>query len=446
MFGLNSGLSFAFENAETSGEGEIDEVEMMSEVSDSVDTAETINTDVERLDAAEDDVGEIEQQVEVMDEAIESGDGLSEDAAKAVEISIERACNRLNMRRPYSTRISKEAFSAPSSRLAATRIAREETERNVVLRVYDGIKKYIMDLVARVKAWFTEKFEINNRLIRAAEEMKKKASEAKGGKDAAFESKEARNFTDGDKLDMGRIVDVLGEHITLTATFGNAATAVTGSMAGIKGIAEKIKPENGPTREELVKELNAEMDKVKNAFSSAKLGEKSGDGLYKGVAFSIDSVNATGEDGKSYFKVRVKPAANRPTDKVVISATKITEVPKVCGKIIELGKANQGLKAKAGEVDKLSKTLDEVISKTMAAITSIKNSQETEGEKKVSAASKEISKAASALASNMSVIMGTLPGLNLDAMKGAYEICRQVVASAGGSMLGNAATKAKNLG
>lgn len=445
MFGLNSGLSFAFENAETSGEGEIDEVEMMSEVSDSVDTAETINTDVERLDAAEDDVGEIEQQVEVMDEAIESGDGLSEDAAKAVEISIERACNRLRMKRPYSTRISKEAFSAPSSRLAATRIAREETERNIVLRVYDGIKKYIMDLVARVKAWFTEKFEANNRLIRAAEEMKKKASEAKGGKDAAFESKEARNFTDGDKLDMGEVVYVLKTHVDVTNSFAAAATAVTTSMGGIKGIAEKIKPENGPTREQLVTELNAEMDKVKNAFSGAKL-DKADAKLYKNLEFSIDSVAASGEDGKGYFKVRVRPAANRPTGKVVVESANVGAVSGVCDGIIGLGKANQGLKTKAGEVDKLSKTLDEVISKTMAAITSIKNSQETEGEKNVSAASKEISKAASALASNMSVIMGTLPGLNLDAMKGAYEICRQVVASAGGSMLGNAATKAKNLG
>lgn len=445
MFGLNSGLSFAFENAETSGEGEIDEVEMMSEVSDSVDTAETINTDVERLDAAEDDVGEIEQQVEVMDEAIESGDGLSEDAAKAVEISIERACNRLNLRRPYSTRISKEAFSAPSSRLAATRIAREETERNIVLRVYDGIKKYIMDLVARVKAWFTEKFEINNRLIRAAEEMKKKASEAKGGKDAAFESKEARNFTTDSKLDMKKVGGVLQMHITLTNAFANAASAVTASMGGIKGIAEKIKPENSPTRDQLVTELNGEMEKVKTAFNGAKLDENSGSGLYKGLNFTIDSVDASGEDGKGYFKVRVKPAANRANDKVVVESANVSAVSGVCDGIIGLGKANQGLKAKAGEVDKLSKTLDEVISKTMAAITSIKNSQETEGEKNVSAASKEISKAASALASNMSVIMGTLPGLNLDAMKGAYEICRQVVASAGGSMLGNAATKAKNL-
>lgn len=446
MFGLNSGLSFAFENAETSGGGEVDEVEMMSEVSDSVDTAETINTDVERLDAAENDVGEIEQQVEVMDEAIESGDGLSEDAAKAVEISIERACNRLRMKRPYSTRISKEAFSAPSSRLAATRIAREETERNVVLRVYDGIKKYIQDLIARVKAWFTEKFEINNRLIRAAEEMKKKASEAKGGKDAAFDSKEARNFTTENKLSMGKVEEVLKAHIALTDAFANAATAVTASMGGIKGIAEKIKPENTPSREELVTELNGEMEKVKTAFGAAKLGEKFSNKLYKGLNFTIDSVDGSGEDGKGYFKVRVRPAANRPTDKVVVESANTGGVQGVCNEIIGLGKANQGLKAKAGEVDKLSKTLDEVISKTMAAITSIKDSQETAGEKNVSAASKEISKAASALASNMSVIMTTLPGLNLDAMKGAYEICRQIVASAGGSMLGNAATAAKNLG
>lgn len=438
------GLMAAFENDST--DAPVDEVEVMSEVSDAVDGSEEINTDVQRLDAAEADVGEVEAQVDLMDESIESGEGLSEDAARAVEISIERACNRLGMRRPASMKISREAFKSPSSRLMATRIAKEEAEEGIIKRVWNKIKEFVLGLVKRVKDWFNEKFEANNRLIRAAEAMKKSAGSAKGGKDAAFESKEARNFTTKTELNLDDVSLVLTGHFTMTDELSNALGSVPTAMAALSSEAESLsKLGEAPDRAAIITSLSDKLKPVDAAIKAATTKASSGTStLYGGVKVEQISIEASGDDGKAFNKIRIIPAQNRPNGKVVVKSD-ASKVAEVCDDIIELGKANQKMKAQTSELDKLSKNLDTLITKVVSAAASIKDSKEGEGEKTIAETNKALQKAANALVTNTSVIMGTIPGLNLNAMKGAYEICRQVVSSVDGSITGKAQTAIKNI-
>ena len=438
------GLMAAFENDST--DAPVDEVEVMSEVSDAVDGSEEINTDVQRLDAAEADVGEVEAQVDLMDESIESGEGLSEDAARAVEISIERACNRLGMRRPASMKISREAFKSPSSRLMATRIAKEEAEEGIIKRVWNKIKEFVLGLVKRVKDWFNEKFEANNRLIRAAEAMKKSAGSAKGGKDAAFESKEARNFTTKTELNLDDVSLVLTGHFTMTDELSNALGGVPTAMAALSSEAESLsKLGEAPDRAAIITSLSEKLKPVEKAIEVATTKASNGNStLYGGVKVEQISFAASGDDGKAFNKIRIIPPANKPTGKVVVKSD-ASKVPAVCDDIIELGKANQKMKAQTSELDKLSKNLDTLITKVVSAAASIKDSKEGEGEKAIAETNKALQKAANALVTNTSVIMGTIPGLNLNAMKGAYEICRQVVSSVDGSITGKAQTAIKNI-
>ena len=151
----NKGLVFAMESEEVV---DAPVEEMVPESQAEVETASAEVTEqvgeIESMDGAvvdaEADAGTLGDIQEVMADSVESGEGLTEEAAQIAEVAVESIRARLGMKRDQKVMPAMESFGSKSSRLAATKIAMEG--------VMETIKSIWANIVKAVK-WVWEKIK-----------------------------------------------------------------------------------------------------------------------------------------------------------------------------------------------------------------------------------------------------------------------------------------------
>lgn len=133
----------------------VDEVSQASdEMDDMEDSIEETEADVDTLDSIHD----------TMEESVERGEGLSEDAAEIAEVAIEAIAARLGIKREGRLLPATESFKSTNSRVMATKIAMEETKslaaqaKDAIIKAFNWIMeklkefaKYIMQNISKLK-------------------------------------------------------------------------------------------------------------------------------------------------------------------------------------------------------------------------------------------------------------------------------------------------------
>lgn len=176
---------FAMEELDTSAdnvemevmpeEGEVADVqvEVEQEVAEVSDGAESIE---EGMGAAD----QLEEVQEVVEQAVEEGEGLDPVAAEAIRIAVEAIAARVgaNPKSVYAL-YATENFQSASSRKANTRIALEGVGE-FLKNLWAKIKSALNSLWEKVKAFWDKHISSLGRSLKALESMKEKVNQLKG--------------------------------------------------------------------------------------------------------------------------------------------------------------------------------------------------------------------------------------------------------------------------
>lgn len=233
----SKGLVFAMEEAEiTDVEGSESEIaEGMSEIDSAAVDRQQEETDIDDLEMAieeaMDDADTLEDIGEVMEDSVESGEGLSPEAAEMAEIAVESICNRLGIRNA-NVLPAMESFGSSSSRVAATRIAMENVGARVK-QIWESIKTAVINLFKQIGEFVYKYLGDVPRLQKLIKDVDKQVKEFKGGelKSQVFENQGIANaFSVKERLDVKEVDELFN---TIKAT-------IKGSVEYQKAIEERL--------------------------------------------------------------------------------------------------------------------------------------------------------------------------------------------------------------
>lgn len=156
-------------------EGEVADAQMEMQ-----EQSEEIEEQVEAVEegmAASDQLEEVEELVE---QAVENGEGLDPVAAEAVRIAVEAICSRIGAdpKSVYSL-YATENFQSPSSRKANSKIALEGVSEFLV-DLWERIKAAMKNLWDKLKKYWNQYATELGRIKSALESMKSKISKSSG--------------------------------------------------------------------------------------------------------------------------------------------------------------------------------------------------------------------------------------------------------------------------
>lgn len=150
-------------------------VEVSSEVADINEVAEGVSSDAGEVENAIDDTDELQAIGDVAQEAVESGEGLSEQAAEVATIAIERIHQRLGFRGKQRIVAATESFGHANTRLHSTKLVVEgivDTLKSVWASI-KAMAKRIWDKIVTIFARLTN----NGKALRdQIENLKKRAN------------------------------------------------------------------------------------------------------------------------------------------------------------------------------------------------------------------------------------------------------------------------------
>lgn len=360
----NKGLVFAMEEAEL--DGVAGDVELAPEVATEVEAgaAEVAEDsgDIEdfsgAIDGAQSDTESLGDIQDVMAESVESGEGLSEDAAKISEIAIENICTRLGIR---SNRVmpSLESFGSKNSRLTATKVAMEGVG-DKIKEIWLAIKRAFASVWQKIKDFFAKFFQNTEKVKKYAETLKDKASGLKSAKikeNSIKNSSIANTFNVGGKANLASVESILGNHSNLT----NAVLGVKDSLGIVAGLLESgLRDEAanldgvGDAIEKIQKSLliggSAETKKDKKGESLiGKAGPFVG-----GEFYSFTLYRAKG-DGNMDIEVSFSRDAPEKKADESVPTLKQAEAVKVCETVIALMNTTDTYKKSQAKIEAINK-------------------------------------------------------------------------------------------
>ena len=248
-----------------------------------------INTDIGDIEQASADVEELQEIGEVAEASVESGEGLSEQAAEVATIAIERIHNRLGFRGQQRIVPAVESFGQANSRLASTKLVVESISETIK-SVWEAIKAMAKRIWEKIVQFFNKIFGSAKSLRDHIENLKKRAQAISS--DAKMKEKE---LTGGlvKKISIKKKAD-LDTYSTIISNSLNLAKAANAVSAVSAGIASDVSSMTASLQSSGVTEANVK------AFASAM--ESSFDKV-KSVVAGIATIAKTGVGVKSKGKV-----------------------------------------------------------------------------------------------------------------------------------------------
>lgn len=354
------GLFFAMEDAEvTEATPEMD-AELQSDIGEIVEDAGDISEDTDVLDSAMEDLDALDDISDVMEESVESGEGLDEDAAEIAQIAVESIYRRLGLRRNTSMP-SLESFGSTSTRVHATKIAMEGIGETVI----NGLKaagKKIYEMIMAVVNFFKKLSKGVVGLQRAAESLLKDANGVKedGQKNAGFEDgRISREFSEnGAPVTSARALEVVSNSEKLIQAAKSITDAAFKSIDILDNVAKSEQ-----VASDKKDNTSLEVDSLRTTFKNALEGKVTDITFVNGVKFQLQGFDAApGQEGsRSSVKfVEVKSDSKEPSSHV--ETLTVANIKEIAQKVKEQAKALGGLVETAGKVDgfgkKVQKTLD----------------------------------------------------------------------------------------
>lgn len=239
---MKHGLVFAME-----ADGEFDkasQVELVPETQAEVETAsaevaeqsgeiETMDTDVA---SAETDAGTLGDIQEVMAQSVESGEGLTEEAAAIAEVAVESIRARLGMKRGTKVIPALESFGSKSSRLHATKIAME-TIGESIKKIWENIIKAIKWVWDKIKGFWLSLTKSRGSLLKHLEGMQKRVADmaAETLNEKTVKGSAAATFSINGKASFDTAKKVLADSqklIPVTATASDIANGMVNKLTG----------------------------------------------------------------------------------------------------------------------------------------------------------------------------------------------------------------------
>jgi hypothetical protein len=323
-----------------------------------VEEVEELQVAAEEAEADAEALGDVQ---ELMQEAVDSGEGMSEQTAEMAEVAVESICARLGFDRSQRTLPAMESFGQTGTRLSSTKIALENlTDR--AKRIWQGIWNWLKQIWEKIKGFVAGLLKNRGMLQKHLEALLKRADEAKT---KALKPKE-------DKLKGGvaKAVSVDGKADKASAL------AVVASSKKLLDAAKSISPDLTSVNASTLTNAGGLADFVKKLSSTAQqalgsLGsgtaEKAEEGYsYHGslVGGKVIGVKAGEKDGAAELKLVV---ANGKTadEAAALSAADASEVIKAALELVkELAKFDKIEK----DLQTASKHAMDAVAKHMQAV------------------------------------------------------------------------------
>lgn len=347
------------------GGGEIDQApQELAElpVDEIAENNSEINEDVAAIEDAEADADTLGNVQDVMADSVETGEGLSPEAADMAEVVVESITRRLGI----TTRVlpSMESFGSANSRKAATKLAMEGVG-DAIVRVWQAVKEAIISLWKKIVEFVKKIFDGNLSLEKAAKDLKAKVSKITGIPESEkFEDTSICNAFGADDVKVANVEAVLAQHKLFCERSGGLEAAIKGCVDGATKSTD-----SSAVVEALVK-LSAFFGpgvKLDDKEETTVLNEDKF--LINGECIKVTTVNKppAGEDesGEVVFSYAFAKSekASAVGKSVVILSKK--DMEKVCDDVIGLAKENGKLVANiekaSTQVAALGKAIDKVI-------------------------------------------------------------------------------------
>lgn len=360
-----------------------------------------IKEDVETLEDAVDDIGELEAQTEVVEGTLEDGgEGMTEDHAKSMEITVESLFKRLGVDTKKSKKlVSTEAFGSTHTRKQATQVTLEGFKETLV-SLWERVKEVAKQIWDKVVKFFNDYFTELGRLKNGITALEKQVKDAKGSpKEQTLKLPEVNKaFWDFNAKEAKPEV-ILTNHITVTKAGLQFADGISSVAESILSVFKKDGGEFGSN------ELNAATKKNGELLSNL-LGDKEQTGPYfNGSRFKITITDADVGFNVEYVPFSSEkgiPALDKPA----------------CEKILNQAKQLLDLTEKFKEKQSKIKAFQASIIKSADVVITAVNKMTDESEGKKDGLTKA---RALVLRTNTTYtrILSTIPGLNTNVIKAA---------------------------
>lgn len=373
------------------------------------------------VEEAGEDIEQLEKIEDVVEDTVESGEGLPPAAAEVADIAVEAIRERLGI---SGRRLapSLEAFGATSSRLVASRVALEGV-KETMQKAWEAVRKAIASLIERIVGFFKKHLGANEMLEKALAKLEA-AADGLGEKKPDVSDFESEQFYVGfaakTAVNAASVKGVLDRQAKLSEEVIAAnAKAAEGSEKVAAALAAAAGQEGGEKIATIAKGVGEQIASVLQASITAS-GEKAAGGVkskHVGVLFGGKSiVLTTGTEteagaGNAFMKAEVRVVEKHEGSNSAVPVLSSADQKLVLGAVKTLLTANKALMEKVDALKKFQGGVDKAIA------TAMKKAENPEGEeaKALAAAKKSIS----GFATFIGQLNIALPGLNLAASKAA---------------------------
>lgn len=246
-------------------------VEVAGDQAELKEQASDVAGDVSEVEAAVADTDELQAIGDVAQEAVESGEGLSEQAAEVATIAIERIHQRLGFRGKQRIVPATESFGHANTRLASTKLVLEGIV-DTIKSVWNAIKamaKRIWDKIVSIFAKVTGSGRMLRDQIENLKKRAEKISPAAEMKEKELANKSlAKKLSVGKKADKGTYQELAKNAAALSAAAQSLTDAAARKAKLVRNILETVSGPNvtKETVEEVLKRGNKD-DAMKTALS-----------------------------------------------------------------------------------------------------------------------------------------------------------------------------------
>lgn len=424
----NKGLVLALEGDEEdeviveTPASEEDLAEATAEVEATAADVQDESNEIQDLDSAMDDasagVDELTNIQDVMEESVESGEGISETAAEIAEIAIESIQRRLGIRQTKMAFPALESFSGRNARLASTQVAIESIDFNIK-SIMEAIRKAFKDLLDRLIAFVKTLMSQTASSIKAAEALEAKVAglDEASVKEKELESRDlATAFYDGNKADSESLANILDSHIKLTKAANEAgkdivdgAKELTAGITALNLDESKIKSIVDSITDRFDSITDKDRQKKFASYTKSYVGP-----LVGSVGFAVETMI---EDGVG-FKFEFIPLESKQHDTIKVPTLTPDEIGKTCKTVIELAKATDEFKKNEGVLKDIGKNIDTIIN-SIVKIADVSADGDDDKAKETKATIAHAKKMLDGLKSAVSTVTGRIPGSNVKACKAA---------------------------
>lgn len=356
---------FALENADVveSTEAGLDGAEVL-EMQDGIQEAQVEAAEVDEIATAIEDAevaaGNMEEAAEVLEGGVESGEGVSEETAQAVDIAVEAALNMLGASHRGSNLMpSLESWGSGHSRLASTKLALEGVS-DKIKEIWKKIVEFVKTIAQKVIDFFAKFFDNTERLKKAAAKMRAKVNEAGAG--SKVKDKEIKNgsvtkaFNNGEgKSDYSTAVAILETH---TGAAKSASTTVKSLRAIIDSLSSVKNMESiGGKLQDITKQATGsggelfEEGRKRGHRSSPMLG---GRRIEIGVEIgeATRQADRTADASLTYFMNTIEPEKKSTKEASTLTPSQCLDLIK---KVEELATATEEYKKIKSDVQDMTK-------------------------------------------------------------------------------------------